>query len=80
MARASVSLITKKLSKKGSGDAYQSWKRVQQRGTINSTFLEICPLGLRPPVSASAIISSSSSLGNGVSVGLVISTISPFDS
>ena len=55
MARDSMSLRTKIPSEKGRGEAIQSWNKDQASATINKSFA-VKPVGLRPPVSASATI------------------------
>ena len=60
MERAWVELISPMLNMNGSGETYQSWNSDQPSGTLHKTFAEI-PLGVRPPVSDSAIMSWSSS-------------------
>ena len=60
MTRACPSLTTPKFSLYGSGDAYQSWNSAHASETTNMMVL-LRPTGLRPPVSASATMVSSTS-------------------
>ena len=58
IARASVSLSTKRLSMKGSGEAYHSWNSDQAIATQSRT-LPALPAGARAPVSLCATSSCS---------------------
>ncbi len=75
IARASVSLSTPMPITNGSGEAYQSWNS-DQKTAVKRRICAAIPVGLRPPVSASAT-SCSSSDGISVAVAAVLSVIAP---